>query len=200
MAKRTTTATTNPPTIFEAEAMDCARALAREFHINFDNDAGTVFSRYMLRQFALSHPFNLSSLMHDARQGWQMAHETIIELIAERNARSEALGSQLDNYNIDLLNPALPTRPRGPNKSTHVARNITVVAMVSVVSERYGLRPVRSRQSRSPVRRPSACAVVADALAAEGLGGMTERAVEKIWERFRGHVFRWEALTFESPN
>jgi hypothetical protein len=192
--------TTLPATLQEAEALDVARALVREFHVCFGSEAGRLGSLCMLKDFALSHPFNLSSLMYDARQGWQLAHEAISELIAERLARGEELGPQLASYEIDHLNPALPPRQRGPAKHTHIARNIIIVAMISAVSERCGLRPVRSRQSRAPVRRPSASAVVAQAMTAEGVPSMGERQVEKIWERFRHHVFRWEALTFRPQN
>jgi hypothetical protein len=192
--------TTLPATVAENETLDVARALVREFRVLFDSGAGTAVSRAMAKTFALAHPFNLSTLMYDARQGWQLAHEAIAELIAERLACGQELGPQLASYDIDLLNPALPPRQRGPAKETHIARNVALVGIVSAVSGRCGLRPVRSRQSRAPVRRPSACAVVADAMAAEGLPALGERQIEKIWERFRHHVFRWEAMTFPSQN
>jgi hypothetical protein len=180
------------PRDVEAEALAYARQLIAEYGELLNPKNSRTFSREMLKDYARCHPFNLSSLMHDARAGWEDAHIALVEMIAEFAASGRLPPPQLASYTIDALNPYLQPRPRGPNKASQVARNILVVSMVSSLVERFGLRAVRNRQAKTPVRRSSACVIVAKALEdAPDLPKLGERAVEAIWENFRHTAFRW---------
>jgi hypothetical protein len=185
------------PRDVEAEALAYARQLLAEYGELLSPKNSRIVSREFLKDYALSHPFNLSSLMHDARAGWEDAHLALVEMIAEFAGSGRLPPPQLASYTIDALNPDLPPRPRGPNKANQVTRNILVVSMVSALLERFepfGLRAVRNRQAKAPARRSSACALVAKALEDRPGAKLGERAVEAIWENFRGTAFRWFRL------
>jgi hypothetical protein len=184
---------TNLPQVrdVEAEALAYAKQLLAEYGALLSPENSRTFSRLMLKNYALSHPLNLSNLIYDAKAGWEDAHLALIELIAEFEGSGRWKPPQLVSYTIDALNPNLPPRPRGPNKANQVTRNIVVVVVVSALVERFGLRAVRNREARAPERRSSACALVAQALEDTPGSILGERAVEKVWENFRHVAFRW---------
>jgi hypothetical protein len=105
------------PRDVEAEALAYARQLLAEYGELLSPKNSRIVSREFLKDYALSHPFNLSSLMHDARAGWEDAHLALVEMIAEFAGSGRLPPPQLASYTIDALNPDLPPRPRGPNKA-----------------------------------------------------------------------------------
>ncbi len=181
------------PALDEADKVAYARALLAQWGELLTAGAGQGFSRTILKTYALTHPFNLSNIIEGAKAGWDDAHLALTELIAEYAGSGRQLPPQLAAYTIDVLNPNLPPRPRGPKKSAQVTRKILIVALVSILVERFpGTHAKRNRQSRAPVRALSACAIVARALEEEpGLPKMGERAIEGIWEDFRDVATRW---------
>ncbi len=168
-----------------------AKQLLAEYDVLLGADS-RAFSRAVLKDFALSHPFNMSTLIHDARCGWEDAHLALIELIAEYTGTGRVLPQQLASYNIDILNPNLPPRSGGPNKANLLSRNILIVMVVKALVERFGLRAVKNRGARSPTWPPSASSIVDAALEAGG-PSLGERRVEKVWETFRHIAFRLRA-------
>src|SRR5262245_34766204 len=155
----------------EAQAVGYATDWLTEFRDLFCREINRIFVREMLKDYARFHPFGMSNLMHDARNGWEDAHLALGEMIVDYQRKGEQLPPQLASYCIDLLNPHLPPRLRGPNKASSITRNIVIVAVVDELVQRFGLHAVRSRSSKAPRRRPSACAILALARAAEKPSG-----------------------------
>jgi hypothetical protein len=185
-----------PATQVEAAALALAQQRVAEYRSMglFQRDAGHVVLRGFMKEFALSHPFHMSTLKDYARRGWEDARLVLDELLAEHAGRGQ-LPPQLADYVIDRVHPSLP-RPRGPQKATHIVRDIVLVGTVSEVAHRFGLKPTRNKLSRgNPSVRASACSIVAAALKLElpdAQGKVSERALESIWERLSSTVFRWE--------
>jgi hypothetical protein len=175
----------------EAQALAFAKDRLTEFPEGFPRENNRIFAREMLKDYARYTTFGMSNLMHDARCGWEDAHLALVEMIADYKRKDQKLPPQLASYSIDAINPYLPPRPRGPNKASNVMRNIVVVSIIDELVQKFGLHAVRNRSSRAPRRRPSACAILARALADEQPAGQAlgERAVELIWERFRHWAF-----------
>jgi hypothetical protein len=189
-----------PATAVEAEALALARQRIAEYRDGFHPAAGRALLRNQMREFADATPFNLSTLKAYARAGWEDAHLTLREMVAEHLARDGKLPPQLADYVIDQWNPALAPRPRGQSKAKNILRDICFVAVVSEVSQRFDLRPTRNRASRAPARRPSACAIVAEAARLEltGSAKASARAIEQIWQRLAPWVFRQEQRLLEA--
>jgi hypothetical protein len=177
----------------EAQALAFAKDRLTEFPEGFPRENNRIFAREMLKDYARYTTFGMSNLMHDARCGWEDAHLALVEMIADYNRRGEMLSPQLASYNIDAHNPYLPPRSPGPKKSSTILRNIIICWIVDELVQNFGLRAVRSRTSKAPVRRPSACSIMALALTDERPAGQVfnPRRIEKIWEDFRHHAFRW---------
>ena len=94
-----------------------------------------------------------------------------------RSCRQE-LPFDLENYSMEVLHGGMGHQPPGPKRKNKILRNICIAITVAAVVDRFGLTPTAS----SPYRR-SACAIVAEALAAL-LRGMGVKAVEKIWQAY----------------
>jgi hypothetical protein len=177
----------------EAQALAFAKDRLTEFPEGFSRENNRIFAREMLKDYARYTPFGMSNLMHDARCGSEDAHLVLVEMIADCNRKGEMLPPQLASYNIDAHNPYLPPRPPGPKKSSTILRNIIICWIVDELVQNFGLSAVRSRTSKAPSRRFSACGILARALADERPVHQVfgDRKIEKIWEDFRHHAFRW---------
>jgi hypothetical protein len=175
----------------EAQAVALAKQRLSELSDGFSSEAGQAFARNMLKAHALLTPFGMSNIMHDARCGSELDHRVLVELIADYNRRGEKLPPQLATYDIDAHNPYLPPRIPGRKKANHVVRNMMIVLIIDELTQKFGLRAVRNRASKAPARRPSACSVLAIALADVQPAGQAlgERAIELIWEKFRHFAF-----------
>jgi len=188
---------TLPATTIEAEPLARARVLAREFRDGITQEAGYTFAVVMMKQYALFHVNNMLQVIAWARTGAADCEAAVLELANEFLNRGElddhrALAVYVMEHNAGLH------RRSGRSRVNHVMRNICLVGMVADLVERFGLKPTRSRHSRSS-ERPTACKIVAQALKEEFSDPqfkLSERAIEGVWERFSPTFFRWSALTF----
>jgi hypothetical protein len=154
---------------------------------------GRLVLRGMIKQWALFHPLNMAQACAWARAGWDDADRAMREMIAEFAERQEQMPVALRAYSIELILPnrPMPATPRGRKKASQVLQDIAIVWMIIELVEQFGLKPTR-RQTR----QPSACAVVAEALAEAGIHRGGERAVEKVWQRNSPGIlvgFRWNS-------
>jgi len=180
---------TLPVLFIEAEPLAFARLrIARYRDMGaFRFGAGHDLVRNAMKQFANASPFNLSTLKQCARTGSLDAQAVLKAMAAEELARDGRLRPQLADYAIDEWNPSLVSRRRrGRQKATNFLRDCCFVAVVAEVAYWFKLKPTRNRAARSPPRRPSACAIVVDAIRLElpkGASKTGERGLEQIWGR-----------------
>jgi hypothetical protein len=176
-----------PATMVEAEATQYARewvakCLAEDWqHIGIsmlDPAAGHIQLRQILKQLAMSHPFQMDALMRDARCGWRDAHEALGELIAEFAGRGDSLPPQLASYTIEILNPSAP--PRGREKADQFLQDIAAATLVLELVLRF---PPLKPTGRS-ARKASASKIVAAAFSEARVRVLTAKAVEAIWARY----------------
>jgi hypothetical protein len=115
-------------------------------------------------------------------------------MAAEDLARDGRLRPQLADYAIDEWNPSLMSRRRrGRQKATNFLRDCCFVAVVAEVASWFKLKPTRNRAARSPPQRPSACAIVSEAIRKElpeGASKTGERGLEQIWGRLGPWYFQ----------
>jgi hypothetical protein len=178
-----------PSTLIEAEALQFAREwISRAQEGKFldlgypplHRDAGRALARRMIKQYALMHPFNMTSVVDAAWVGCNDADLALRELAAEMLDCKEQLPAVLAAYTIKLLHPS--PRLRGQKKATNLLQDITIATLIMVLIEQFGLKPTRSQIGRK--QRPSACSVVADVMAEAGLHRGTEGAVQQIWRHY----------------
>jgi hypothetical protein len=183
-----------PATMVETEALQ----FAREWIVRFRDgtnpwsndsaltaDAGRAVTRHLMRQSALLHPINRLQLIAMARAGDTDARDVLRTVMIEIQSRGEPMPTELVNYNMELLHGGLH-QPPGPKRKDKLLRDLCIAMTVAAVHDRFGLSPTRNTASRGrPSARPSACSVVAEALALAhmGLGKRSEKAVEAIWSR-----------------
>jgi hypothetical protein len=187
-----------PATLVEAEPLAFARqriARYRDMYTGgFRLGAGHDLLRNAMKQFAKASPFNLSTLKHCARAGSIDAQEVLKAMAAEELARDGRLRPQLADYAIDLWNSSLVSRRRrGRQKATNFLRDCCFVAVIAEVTFWFKLKPTRNRAARSPPQRPSACAIVAEAIRLElpkGASKTGERGLEQIWGRLAPWYFQ----------
>jgi hypothetical protein len=78
------------------------------------------------------------------------------------------------------------TRPRpGPGPTKTFPQDICICMLVKWLTEIYPLRPTRNGRSSS---KPSACSILATALAEAGIHRGGKGAVQKIWMNYRDMV------------
>jgi hypothetical protein len=184
---------TLPVLFVEAEPLAFARQRIRRYCDMgaFRLGAGHDLMRNAMRQFADAGPFNLSALKHHARTGSSDAQEVLDRMVVEELARDGRLRPQLADYAIDRQN--LAPRQRGRQKATNFVRDCTYWAVIAEVVYWFKLKPTRNRAARSPPRRPSGCAIVAEAIRLElpkGAIKTGERGLEQIWDRLGPWYFQ----------
>jgi hypothetical protein len=189
-------AMTNLPVHFvEAEPLAFARQRIAHYRDlgAFRLSAGHDVVRKAMKQFANDpSPFNLSTLKQYARSGSTDAQEVLKAMALEELARDSRVRPQLADYLIDEEN-LLMSRRRGRQKATNFLRDCCFVAVIAETSFWFKLKPTRNRAARSPTKRPSGCAVVADAIAlelTEAASKTSERALEQIWARLGPWYFQ----------
>jgi len=141
---------------------------------------GRIMLRQLLKRFAFWNPLNLSQLCVWARNGWDDADLALRELIAEFAEHGVPMPATLSAYSLELIQPnrVLPAPARGRKKATQLLQDICITVLVILLVEEHGLTPTRRQKSR-----PSACSVVAEALAEKGIHRGSEAAINKVWER-----------------
>jgi hypothetical protein len=170
----------------EDEALEWARDMVKKFRdektpfifgtevLAFSKEDSRHVTREMMKMLARNYPQRLPSIIEMAKEGVGAADEALRELIAEINERGDVLPYDLAAYCNELLE-AKPRRHPGRAKTDYWVRDLTIVTIVLLLTERFGLTPTgRSR---------SACHVVATALH-EARMRMSYEAVEKIWLRY----------------
>jgi hypothetical protein len=181
-----------PATLVEAEALTFAREwIARGREGDFiglgyaplDPAAGHAFARRMIKQHALANPLNMAEVAECARRGSDDADLALRELAAEMIDRREILPAVLSAYTIKALHPDL-RRLRGQKKAAHLLADISIVALIMELVERFHLKVQRNPLSK----HPSACSITAKALDEAGLSRGGEEAIRKIWGRYSGAV------------
>jgi hypothetical protein len=189
--------TSLPATLVEAEALIFAREwIARGQEGDFiglgcgplDPNAGHVFARRMIKLHALGHPLNMAEVIHCAHHGSDDADLALRELAAEMLDRGDPLPAALAAYTIEALHPAGLPRLRGQKKASNLMQDISIVALIMTLVERFGLSV---RRNEATDHRASACSIVARALDEAGLtrgNKNPEEAVRKIWRRYSPSV------------
>ncbi len=160
-------------------------------------EAGRAFTRRVIKNFALTHPFAMDHIVAAAGEGWDDADIMLRGLIAEYTSRHEPLPAPLASYNIRLINPQTqrPPKPRGRKMAGNVLADIVVAALIMTLLERFPLKPTRSQIGRK--RKPSACSIAHAAMTEAGLHRGAEATVQKIWQRYEPAIMpgsRAEAL------
>jgi hypothetical protein len=176
-----------PKTLVEAEALRFAREwIARCQEGDFLSlgypplhpDAGRAFARHMIKQYALTHPFNMTDVVDAAYGGSEDADIALRELVAEIIDRGEALPTVLGAYAVGLAHPS--PRLRGKKRATNILQDISIVTLIMELVEQFGLKPTRNPLAP----RPSACSIAATAMAEAGLHRGAEKAIAQIWRRY----------------
>jgi hypothetical protein len=181
---------TNLPTYakaIEAEALAFAREMIAGFargsnpwspDAPLSADASQAFFRHMVRT-ALQFTPTRMQIIAAAKAGDLDAIEMLRVLLLEYKAIRADMPSDLIEYEMWGLRFGEPHRHRpGRKKKSYILRDLCIARTVAAVIDRYGLDPT----GRSP-RRRSACAIVAEALAAAHMA-LGYEAVKTIWERY----------------
>jgi hypothetical protein len=151
-------------------------------------EAGRAFTRRLVKQYALMHPFNMDEIVKCAEAGWDDADIALRELVAEYVDRGEAMPAVLAAYNVRLINPnyVQPTKPHGKKKADNILKDMVVVTLVMELITRFPLEPTRFQLGRK--RKHSACSIAADVTTEAGLHRGGEAAIQKIWSRYQKAV------------
>lgn len=151
--------------------------------------AGHALVRQQLKALC-GRPDGMLWVVANARAGWKDADAALRDLAREYLHVHKLPPVPLTNYMMERDAGTIALPPPGRQEGDNYLRDVMIVFLVNEVCQKFGLRPYRSRTSRSPVRRPSGCSVAAQAIAHEFPNGVfkpPERAIEKIHERLQ-HV------------
>jgi hypothetical protein len=198
--------TTNLPAVatVEAEALEYARGRLAEFRDKSDSwlgpqvgpghsflvpEAGHAMLRRLFKYLA-RWPNHMLEVIATARAGNGDAQDAMLELANEYLHHGQTLPIPLANFQMEL-NAGLLQRLPARKKSSNYLRNMAFAIITAELWHKFGLKPTRNRESRSPSHRRSACAIMAEALKLELPNGVFkpgEKALEEIWRQWR-HVF-----------
>lgn len=176
--------TTMPASPVEAEAIASVRQLVERFRYNLSPELSRDFLREHMSNMA-SHSVQCMMLVAKyARAGDDFSDSIMRDLWLGYANRGEAAPTVILAYIMEREAAGSgPPRGRGRRRPDYFMRDIYILLLVEHVVIRFGLRPSRSSASK----RPSACSVVAEAFSRTlGLPGMTEKAVEAVWNRLAG--------------
>lgn len=135
----------------------------------------------MLRRHASVSAWNLSQVSHWAREGVDEADQVLSEMAAEYLNSGEPVPAILVGHVVEQFHPRT-----GPRRAKNFAQDICIALLVLWLSELFRLRPTRSGRSSA---KPSACSIMATALADAGIYRGGEGAVQKIWMNYRDLAF-----------
>jgi hypothetical protein len=182
----------------EAEAdprLAYARQSARLAQAWWDRDDRRQSTLQWLRSVAAQDLTGLCHVCDLARHdSWDIADQTVRELIVERLARGEDLGLQLRTY-AEEIHAGYRARPIAPETDT-ILRAIVLASLVDRVCSRFSLTPtLRSYNPKRPL--PSGCHVVALALMQESAVekrseeavAAIEAAAKRAWKRYGDRSF-----------
>jgi len=144
--------------------------------------------RRLFKELARLYPNDMLKVIATARAGNADAKDAMLELANDYLYRGEKLPVPLANFQMELNAGHLPRHP-ARKKASNFLRNWAIAIIILELIDKFPfLRPTRSRDSRSPSRRRSACAIMAEALKLElpkGVFKPGEKAVEEIWRQHR---------------
>jgi hypothetical protein len=151
-------------------------------HAPLDPMTGRALSRRVLKSFALTSDIQMFYVTEAASAGDFDAHLVCRELITECINRGEALPAFLANYNAKIVHDTLPQWRRARKKATNLIQDIVFCTLIMELMARFNLAATRDQKYRA---RPSACSVVADVAQDLSLHRGGERAMQKIWGRYK---------------
>lgn len=184
----------------EAQAVAEARAIIRSVRDErFTFAPGLTLSRFnkadsrrLRREFfkslAAANAHRLRGVIDCAEAGWTVAREALLELAEEYEARDEKPPSRLRLYILDAAAADLKrSRRRGRPPGGHdlTLRNMTLVCVIAVISQRFSLTATRNPASK---KSPSACRIVMLALKAERLA-LSDSSLETLWSRWGAEAY-----------
>jgi hypothetical protein len=196
--------TVNLPAVaaVEAEALEYARGRLIEFRDKSESwlgpragpghpflvpEAGHAMVRRLFKELARSYPNDMLRAIATARAGNGDAQDAMRELADEYLYRGEKLPVPLANFQMEL-NAGLLQRLPARKKSSNYLRNMAFAVIIAELCDKFGLKPTRNRQSRSPSRRQSGCATLTEALKLvempKGFFKPGEKALEEIWRQW----------------
>jgi hypothetical protein len=185
----------------EAQAVAEARAIIRSVRDEkFTPAPGLTLSRFdkadsrrlvreFLKSLAAANVHRLRGVIDCAEAGWTVA---LHELAEEYEARDEKAPSRLRLYILDAADiKRSRRRGRPPGGGDLSLRDMTIICIVAVISQRFNLRATRNPASKSR----SACRVVTLGLEAERLG-LSDSSLETLWSHWGPTAYH---LIFDTP-
>jgi hypothetical protein len=165
---------TLPATFVEADMVDTVRRWVEIVGEAMTADAARRTLRSYIRDMLRRGTIPTMQVIAAAEAGHQDADLALREFAAEHIDRRIEMPTALANYvQRALVNPPV-TYPPGRNVADTWLRDVCVAVLVRLAVERWSLPATRNRATA----RPSACSVVASALAHLNVG---ERQVERIY-------------------
>jgi hypothetical protein len=116
-----------------------------------------------------------------AHAGAEVAHTALCEVAAEMLNQGEDQPANIRYYAAHALTSAPPKRGKGGDEVENWLRDQCIAIVVSVVVEHW--HPHLSLTRNRASKKPSACALVSDALVRRGIN-IGERRVEKIYKEY----------------
>jgi hypothetical protein len=161
----------------------------------FDKGDSRRLSREFFKSLAAANVHRLRGVIDCAEAGWTVAREALLELAEEYEARDEKPPSRLRLYILDAAAADLKrSRRRGRPPGGHdlTLRNMTLVCIVAVISQRFSIRATRNPESKKSL---CACDVVTLALKAEHLA-LSDSSLETLWSHWGPEAY---FLIFDVP-
>lgn len=152
-----------------------------------DVDAGRDLMIAINKGLARSGTHGLRVVIEHARSGLQESDVALRQLAVEMIDSDMPRPVFLDVYLADAHILPIAARRRGPKRQTNFVRDMAILVLIILVSEKFGLKPMRAY---GLTKRPCGCSVVASVLGeARSAGAIefqapTEQAVAAVWKRY----------------
>jgi hypothetical protein len=152
-----------------------------------DASAGHDLMVAISKALARSGTHGLRVVIEHARSGLKEADVALRQLAVELIDSGTPRPVFLDVYLADAHILPVGSRRRGPKRQTNFVRDMAILVLIILVSEKFGLKPTRAY---GLTKRPCGCSIVADVLSeARSAGAIefqapTEQAVAAIWKRY----------------
>jgi hypothetical protein len=166
-----------PNTYVEVAAVEYARDHLALFRDEgwFDKDDSRYFAMQAMKTVALAGPEQMMTVVSYARQGWDLAHEALKELMLEFESAGQQKPTPLANYNMEIIGGFTPKHIPGAKKQDYFFRDIVIAITVFRVAKEFSLKYTRNRYAS----RPCACSIVAKAMPM-----LSEEGVKAIWKKY----------------